>query len=85
MHQLEVNPGLTKIILCLDNDEAGQSAAQRIRESLGNKGYTNVQIEIPINKDWDEDLQVICGVKTGINPKEGSQWMESGHSSLSLS
>ena len=85
MHQLEMNPVLRKIVLCLDNDEAGQSAVTRIKESLFQKGYTDVQIEIPLNKDWDEDLQVINGVKSGINPKEELPWMESGRSSLSLS
>ncbi len=85
MHQLEMNPALRKIVLCLDNDEAGQSAVNRIKESLLQKDYTDVQVEIPLNKDWDEDLQVINGVKSGINPKEELSWMESGRSSLSLS
>lgn len=85
MHQLEMHPNLKKVVLCLDNDEAGQSAAGRIRELLYQKGYTDVTVEIPLNKDWDEDLQVIKGVKSGIKPKEEKPWMESEHSSLSLS
>ena len=85
MHQLETHSVLRKIVLCLDNDEAGQSAVSRIKESLFQKGYTDVQVEVPLNKDWDEDLQVVNGVKSGINPKEELPWMESGHSSLSLS
>jgi DNA primase len=85
MHQLETHPNLKKVVLCLDNDEAGQSAAGRIRESLYQKGYSDVTVELPLNKDWDEDLQVIKGVKSGIKPKEEKQWMESERSSLSLS
>ena len=84
MHRLEVNSGLKKVVLCLDNDEPGQAAVQRIRDALVQKGYSDVRVEVPVNKDWDEDLQVICGVRDGINPKEVSQWTESEHSSLSL-
>ena len=85
MHQLETHPNLKKIVLCLDNDEAGQSAVERIREALYQKGYTDVKVEVPLNKDWDEDLQVLRGIKPGIKPKEEMPWMESGRSSLSLS
>ena len=85
MHQLEIHPDLKKIVLCLDNDEAGQSATQRIKESLSQKGYTDVRVEVPLNKDWDEDLQVLSGIKPGIKPKEVMPWAESEHSSLSLS
>lgn len=85
IHQLEMHSELRRIVLCLDNDEAGQSAVTRIKESLHQRGYTDVQVEIPLNKDWDEDLQVMNGVKSGINPKEELPWMESGRSSLSLS
>ena len=84
MHQLETHPYLNKIVLCLDNDSAGQSANERIKESLYQKGYTDVQIAVPLNKDWDEDLQVLSGIKAGINPREVSQWTASEHSSLSL-
>ena len=85
MHQLETRPNLTKIVLCLDNDSAGQSAVARIKESLYQKGYAGVFVEVPVNKDWDEDLQVLKGVRHGINPKEVTQWTASEHSSLSLS
>lgn len=85
MHQLDTHPNLTKIVLCLDNDSAGQSAVERIKDSLNRKGYAGVQVKVPVNKDWDEDLQVLRGVRHGINPKEVSQWTVSEHSSLSLS
>lgn len=85
MHQLEVHPNLNKIVLCLDNDEAGQLATVRIKDALYMKGYNNVRVEVPLNKDWDEDLQVISGIKAGIKPQEVKRWTESEHSSLSLS
>ena len=62
-HRLEVNPSLRKIYLCLDNDEAGQTAAERIRNTLNARGYTDVKIKKPVNKDWDEDLKERNGVK----------------------
>ena len=85
MHQLETHPNLTKIVLCLDNDNAGQSAVERIKEALCQKGYSDVQVEVPVNKDWDEDLQVLSGVKPGKFPKEVTRWTASELSSLSLS
>ena len=38
----------------------------RIKEKLLEKGYTDVQIEIPNHKDWDEDLQIIKGIKQEV-------------------
>ena len=61
-HRLEVNPNLRKVFLCLDNDEAGQTAAERMRESLSAHGY-EVEILRPTNKDWDEDLKAANGVE----------------------
>ena len=84
MHQLEAHPNLNKIVLCLDNDEAGQLATVRIKDALFMKGYMDVQVEVPLNKDWDEDLQVINNVRNGIKPKEVKEWTASEHSSLSL-
>lgn len=57
LHQLKVNPTLNSIVLCLDNDIAGQEASTRIKQQLYTLGYSNVQIQVPINKDWDEDLK----------------------------
>ena len=82
MHQLETHPNLKKIVLCLDNDDAGQSAVQRIKESLYQKGYTDVNVEVPLNKDWDEDLQVLSGIKSGIRPTEMSQFAVPGYTSF---
>ena len=66
IHQLETHPMLKTIVLCLDNDESGQKASERIKEKLLEKGYTDVRIEIPKHKDWDEDLQIIKGIKQEV-------------------
>ena len=49
------NPNLNHVCLCMDNDEAGQSASQRIAEKLNAHGISN-EILIPIRKDWNEDV-----------------------------
>jgi 5S rRNA maturation endonuclease (ribonuclease M5) len=61
LHQLGQNPHLKKVILCLDNDEAGRTADQRLTRILTEHGYTDVSILKPENKDWDEDLKKING------------------------
>ena len=61
-HRLEVNPNLRKIVLCLDNDNAGISACERIMGILENKGYSDVRMLHSVNKDWDEDVKAQNGV-----------------------
>ena len=57
------NPSLNHVFLCLDNDEAGQSAARRISEKLNTHGISN-EVLIPTRKDWNEDIlysqEVVC-------------------------
>ena len=62
LHRLEVTANLRKIVLCLDNDNAGISACERIKEILKNKGYSDVRILHSVNKDWDEDVKAQNGV-----------------------
>lgn len=52
---LELNAQITRPILCLDNDEAGQKAIARLTEQLAEKGYTAGRLT-PQAKDWNEDL-----------------------------
>lgn len=49
------NPDINHVYLCLDNDEAGQSAARRISEKLNTHGISN-EVLIPTRKDWNEDI-----------------------------
>lgn len=62
LHRLEVNPNFRKIVLCLDNDNAGISACERIMGILENKGYSDVRMLHSVNKDWDEDVKAQNGV-----------------------
>lgn len=57
------NSNLNHVCLCLDNDEAGQSAARHISEKLNTHGISN-EVLIPTRKDWNEDIlysrEVVC-------------------------
>lgn len=55
---LKDNPTIREIYLCLDNDEAGQTAAKRISDKLFVMGY-KAEILTPIHKDWNEDLNYL--------------------------
>lgn len=52
---LKDRPYITKVCICLDNDEPGQRAAQRISKALTGKNICN-KILVPTRKDWNEDL-----------------------------
>lgn len=52
---LEQMPQADTVLLCLDNDEAGQKANQRMSEQLEAEGLT-VMTQIPKMKDWNDDL-----------------------------
>lgn len=62
LHRLKVNPNLKKIVLCLDNDNAGIIACKRIKEILELRGYKSVRILHSTNKDWDEDVKAMNGI-----------------------
>lgn len=48
-------PYIEKVYLCLDSDEPGQTAADRISTKLFALGIES-EILVPIYKDWNEDL-----------------------------
>ncbi len=48
-------PHIEKVYLCLDNDEPGQVASDRISTKLFALGIES-EILIPTHKDWNEDL-----------------------------
>ncbi len=52
---LEQMPVHDTVFLCLDNDEAGQKASQRMEDELRNHGISTERI-VPQLKDWNEDL-----------------------------
>lgn len=49
------HPDINHVCLCFDNDEAGQTASQRIAAKLNARGITN-EVLIPTHKDWNEDI-----------------------------
>lgn len=55
LHRLESSPEITDVFLCLDNDDAGNNACERIRAMLEEKGYRVTRLS-PKYKDWDENL-----------------------------
>ena len=52
---LEQHPSLQSVVLCLDHDEPGQTAARRLQEELQGAGYHS-GILLPVHKDWNDDL-----------------------------
>lgn len=60
-------PHIEKVYLCLDSDEPGQAAADRISTKLFALGIES-EILIPIHKDWNEDL-----LTTDENEKIGDE------------
>ena len=61
-HYLEITPGVKKLILCLDNDEAGRGASQALKERLG-KQYEVVDNPPDHGKDYNEKLQQMKGLQ----------------------
>jgi len=59
---LEEHPNIDWVIICTDNDEGGIDAAHRLWDILGERGYDNLTIYPPNNKDWNEDLKELHGV-----------------------
>jgi hypothetical protein len=54
---LEQMPQADTVLLCMDNDEAGQKANRRMTEQLEVEGLTVIP-QIPKMKDWNDDLLV---------------------------
>lgn len=56
---LNERKNLQTIILCLDNDLAGNDACEKICDGLGDRGYEDVYRLKSRMKDWNEDLMKI--------------------------
>jgi len=69
LRQMELNPHLNSIVLCLDHDEAGIEATGRLKDILSEKGYTNISVRQSQYKDWNEDLKAKNSIKP-IQAKE---------------
>lgn len=62
---LERMPQIHTVLLCLDNDEAGRLANQRMKAQL-EVNYT-VERLVPENKDWNDDLTTVREQKCEVN------------------
>ena len=60
---LECHSDLQSVYLCTDNDEGGIEAAERLRDILADKGYTEIFRIAPQQKDWNECLKQQYGVE----------------------
>ena len=59
---LKNHSNLSEIVLCVDNDEGGIEAVDRLRDILNENGYSNVKRLAPPYKDWNEVLKAKNGV-----------------------
>ena len=60
---LKNHSNLSEVILCVDNDEGGIEAVDRLRDILRENGYENVRRFAPKFKHWNEDLKAKNGAK----------------------
>ena len=63
---LERMPQLDTVLLCLDNDEAGHAASQRMKTQL-EENYT-VERLTPERKDWNDDLTAQTQPRNEVMP-----------------
>ena len=60
---LESHADLQSVYLCTDNNEGGTEAAERLRDILIGKGYTDIFRIAPQQKDWNEILKQHYGAE----------------------
>ena len=60
---LKNHSNLSEIVLCVDNDEGGIEAVDRLSDILRENGYLNVKRLAPKFKDWNEDLKAKNGAE----------------------
>ena len=58
---LKNHSNLSEVILCVDNDEGGIEAVDRLKDILTENGYTDVKRLAPPYKDWNEVLKAKNG------------------------
>lgn len=56
---LERCPNIENVLLCLDNDQAGQLATRRLAKVVQEKGLT-AGARVPVLKDWNEGAATRC-------------------------
>ena len=68
LQMLEQVPQLDTVLLCLDNDEAGNQASRRMQNQL--EVRYSVERLIPESKDWNDDLTLSGGNAQGFSMNE---------------
>ena len=73
LFQCMKDSNIDKVYLCLDNDDAGQSANRRIAAKLEERGV-DYEVLVPTLKDWNEDLTSGCGaVQLDVDTEESEE------------
>ena len=57
---LEQHTQLGEIVLCLDNDDAGLKATERLTGFLAEHGYGSIRVDHSEEKDWNDELVRTC-------------------------
>lgn len=70
---LKDNPNIRQVVLCLDSDEPGQTAAKRIADKLFVQG-TASEILVPVHKDWNEDLLAAASLSISKDQEVQPEW-----------
>lgn len=68
---LRHNPGIKRIILCLDNDERGRETAQALQQCL--QGYQVLDNPPPKGKDYNDYLQIQRGIAGRVKTRGGEE------------
>lgn len=70
---LKDNPNIRQVVLCLDSDEPGQTAAKCIADKLFVRG-TASEILVPVHKDWNEDLLAAASFSISKEQEVQPEW-----------
>lgn len=70
---LKDNPNIRQVVLCLDSDEPGQTAAKRIADKLFVQGIAS-EILVPAHKDWNEDLLAAASFSISKEQEVQPEW-----------
>ena len=77
LRYLKEHPNVSLVVLCLDNDAAGEKACKRIAGDLAEAGVTDVRRLASHGKDWNEDLMELKVTGNGIMKRSvshGKDW-----------
>ncbi|MEG0617563.1 MAG: toprim domain-containing protein, partial [Oscillospiraceae bacterium] len=82
-YHLPHQPGINRIYLCYDNDDAGYIARSNAKELLHELGYKGQVIDKPPhNKDWNEDLKKLSS--TFSQSKQNELSLEKSNQTLQI-